>query len=296
MILGGVMIDFVQNAPPVVLPYFGELYAWQTTFLAVGLPGILMALLLMTVREPVRQEKLVEVSQQQQENFIPFKEVIKYLFSHRRNYGPLFAGTTAMVCISYVYFSWAPTMITRSFDWSIKEVGLNYGFVLLVAGPLGIISGGWLGNRLYNKGIQNGHMWGALVGSLILVPSAIVTPLMPAAELAMVGLFFASMGPAFITANAVSRLMMITPNELRGQTYALFLTCLSIIGMVMGPTAVALITDYVYGDPALLRYSVALVSAIFGAITLFLFYRGLNTREDIPVHEELRSETQGAAG
>ena len=58
MIIGGQVIALVSAAPPVVLPVLGELYAWQTVFLVVGLPGLLMAVLMKTVKEPVRREGL----------------------------------------------------------------------------------------------------------------------------------------------------------------------------------------------------------------------------------------------
>ena len=58
LIVGGSLIAHVSAAPPVTLPVFGELYAWQTVFLIVGLPGLVMALLMLTVKEPRRQERL----------------------------------------------------------------------------------------------------------------------------------------------------------------------------------------------------------------------------------------------
>ncbi len=48
MIVGGQIVMHVANAPPVVLPVVGQLYAWQTVFILVGLPGLLMALLMTT--------------------------------------------------------------------------------------------------------------------------------------------------------------------------------------------------------------------------------------------------------
>ncbi|HKZ72699.1 MAG TPA: MFS transporter, partial [Steroidobacteraceae bacterium] len=58
MIVGGQVIAHVMQAPPVRLPVVGELFAWQTVFLVVGLPGLLMAVLMATVKEPARRERL----------------------------------------------------------------------------------------------------------------------------------------------------------------------------------------------------------------------------------------------
>ena len=57
-IVGGQVIGFVTSSPPISLPFIGELYAWQTVFLFVGLPGLAIAALMGTVREPVRRGKI----------------------------------------------------------------------------------------------------------------------------------------------------------------------------------------------------------------------------------------------
>ena len=70
---------------------------------------------------------------------------------------------------------------------------------------------------------------------------------------------------------AVSALQQIAPNELRGQVGALYLFTVNMIGIGLGPTSIALVTDYGFADPAALRYSMALVAgmaAIVAAIAL----------------------------
>src|SRR5688572_3708838 len=58
MIVGGQVIAHVMAAPPVRVPGIGELFSWQTVFLVVGLPGLVMAALMATVKEPSRRERL----------------------------------------------------------------------------------------------------------------------------------------------------------------------------------------------------------------------------------------------
>ncbi len=58
MIGGGWIIAGIIDAPPTTLPVVGEIYAWQTVFLVVGLPGLAIAALMATVREPERRDKL----------------------------------------------------------------------------------------------------------------------------------------------------------------------------------------------------------------------------------------------
>ena len=49
LIVGGQIVAYVANSPPLVLPFFGEIFAWQALFLYVGLPGLIVAALMVTV-------------------------------------------------------------------------------------------------------------------------------------------------------------------------------------------------------------------------------------------------------
>ena len=53
-IIGGSVDEAVQGAQ-VMMPMLGEVAGWQATFIIVGLPGLLVALLMLTVREPARR-------------------------------------------------------------------------------------------------------------------------------------------------------------------------------------------------------------------------------------------------
>ncbi len=284
MILGGLVIGYVQNAPPLELPIVGELRAWQTVFLMVGLPGILIALLMATVKEPIRKEMLA--TQDSANPSLPIRFVFRYLGERWKTYTTLFLGMSIVTVIGYAYFSWIPTMFTRTYDWTIKDIGLAYGIVLLIFGPIGVNFGGWLADHLYKKGHKDGHMRATFIGAAITVPSATLAPLMPTPELAVVMLIPASIGPAMTTATGASSLMMITPNQMRGQFSALYLFVINILGLTIGPTAVAVVTDYVFKNESALHYSIVLVSFIAGLIALVFLYINLaHYRESIEESE-----------
>jgi hypothetical protein len=65
------------------------------------------------------------------------------------------------------------------------------------------------------------------------------------------------------------------PNQMRGQAGALFLFTINVIGGGTGPTIVALLTDYVYGNPLLLRYSIATVAVLSLSAAIGLYLVGL---------------------
>ncbi len=270
MILGGAVIGFASAGGDTVLPLIGAVKPWQLVFMMVGLPGLAVALLMFTITEPSRKG-LLKTSND--DKALPLSFVIGYLWTRKGAFGQMFVGMSVVTIVGYAYFSWVPSMFIRSYGWTIGEVGLSYGIVLLIAGPLGVNVAGWLADYLYKKGHPDAHLKTVLVGVLITALSAPLMPLMPTATSALIMLVPASIGPAMSTATGASALMMITPNQMRGQTSAVYLFVISILGLTVGPTAVALITDYVYADENALRYSIAWVSgigAVFSSVVLLL--------------------------
>jgi MFS family permease len=86
------------------------------------------------------------------------------------------------------------------------------------------------------------------------------------------GMIPASLGPAMTTAAGSIAVINATPNQIRGQVMALYLLTISLLGLSIGPTAVALLTDYVFKAPAMIDWSISCVviaSSVFSAIMLW---------------------------
>jgi MFS family permease len=260
MVLGGQIIGWAFSRPALTLPMIGELYQWQSVFLLVGLPGLVIAVLMVTVREPSRKDKIALSPNANPADQIPFTEVIAFLWQRRSTYLTLFFGMSVVTIIGYAYFSWIPTMFVRTWGWEISRVAFAYGMVILIFGPLGVNFGGWLAQRWYLRGRRAAHMRVTLLGACILVPASILVPLMPTPELAVMMLVPATIGGAIPTATAGAALMMIVPNQMRGQTTAIYYFVISVLGLTLGPLSVAIVTDSYFADEAALRYSIAIVS------------------------------------
>lgn len=266
-IVGGKVIGWVMNAPPLVLPGFGELYAWQSVFLVVGLPGLVLAALMLTVKEPLRRGRL------NQNESLSLSDAAGYLLQRWKIYGSLILGKTVLTIVGYSLF-WIPAMFSRTWGWDIPAVGLWFGLVLLVFGPLGTNLGGWLGDYLYQRGFADGMVRTLIVCICILAPTYAIAPLMPTAELALLCYIPATLTSAAATAAGNAALMIVTPNELRAQVSAVALLVISVSGLIIGPTVVAMFTDYYFGDETALRYSMAIVPALFGVLSLAVMLWG----------------------
>jgi MFS family permease len=268
MVLGGQIINWVFSQPQPVLPVVGTLFHWQVVFIMVGLPGLLIALLMFTVREPERRDKISMGPDHDSDDPIPLRAAAAFLWERKATYGTLFLGMSVATIIGYGYFSWVPTMFMRTWGWSISDIAFAYGMVILIFGPLGVNFGGWLADRWYNNGRKAAHMRVTLIGALILVPASTLMPLMPTPELAVAMLIPATIGGAIPTATAGAALMMIVPNQLRAQTTAIYYFVINVLGLTIGPLAIALFTDSVFRDEAMLRYSISIVSGGAGILAL----------------------------
>lgn len=290
-IVGGWIIGVVNSAPPVELPVVGELFAWQTVFLVVGLPGLIIALLMATVREPSRKGRITVTDARGRETQqITIPETLRYIGTRWRTYSTHMLGMSVVTIIGYGLFFWVPTMYIRTWGWDITEISLAYGLVNLICGPLGVTLAGVIADRRYRRGEKDSLMRVCLGFMLIFVPASALAPLMPTGELAIVVLIPSAIGGAAVTAAGAAALMMYTPNQLRAQVTALYYFVINVLGLTLGPTAVALVTDYGFGDDAALRYSLAIVCASAGAFAVgFLI---ANLKHYGPAVEEMeRAET-----
>jgi MFS family permease len=278
MIVGGQLITYVTHAPPLRLPVIGELFAWQTVFIVVGLPGLLMAVLLMTIREPQRREGLLSNANNALQ--LSLAEVARYLLERWRMYASHFVGLSAVTLLAYALFAWVPTMFIRTWGWNIGKVGIAYGVVVLLAAPLSALTAKWLSEYLVARGYRDAQMRAALSCAVMAAASAVAAALSPSPWFAVVLLLPASIGTNAATACALGALMMITPNQMRAQASAIYYLVVNVVGLTIGPTGVALFTDYVFRDPLALRYSIVCIALLAGVFAAGLLLYNLRQFRD----------------
>ncbi len=284
LMLGGQVVAAASNAPPVTLPIVGQLFAWQTVFIVIGLPGLIVSLLMLTVREPVRRDRTSSTA-----GGAPFGTVVTYLWARRATYLSHFVGLSVMTVIGNAVLAWMPMVFVRGHGWDIGRLSLPYGLVLGLGGPVGAILGGWIGDRLYRRGVKDGHMRAALYGTLVLVPAAVLAPLMPSPELTILMLIPFSIGSGVATAAGPASLMVIAPSEMRAQISAIYWFVISTLGLAIGPFAVGFLTDRVFQSEAAVGSSIATVAGVFGVVVAGLLIYVLKPYRETVAEAEARS-------
>jgi MFS family permease len=271
-ILGGWIVAQVMKTPEVTLPLIGTIEGWRATFLIVGVPGLILALLMLTVKEPHRRDRIaLDGAAMTQPTLL---DALKYYWDHRGAFGCLWFGQTGMTVIGYAQF-FNPELFRRTWGWGMAEIGLALGIMFLIFGPGGANFGGWLADRFTKNGDKCGPMRAVLIANMILIPFSIVYPLMPTPWLALAMLALSTLGGAMASACGATATTALAPNQVRGQAVAVYWVIINFAGLFIGPPLVGLITDSVFGDEAALKYGLAAVPALMAVPVLYLLTRGL---------------------
>jgi MFS family permease len=275
LIIGGSIATAFSNMPPVTLPLIDmTLRGWQLTFIAVGLPGLIVAALLWTVREPKRRGRF-NANTSDSTKPIPIREVIAFFNKNRSTYGPIFIGMGIQIVMTIGGASWAPEFYRRTWGWTPKQFGWIQGVLALTVMPAGAIIGSLLAERFAKAGRDDANMRVVLVGKLAAMPFGILFPFMPnpflAVTVSTISLFCLSWTAAPLNA----ALQVITPNQMRGQITYLFMFIFNVIGVGLGPLMVAFFTDYVFKDESQLGLSLVAMGLLLGPLGAIVVWLGL---------------------
>jgi MFS family permease len=266
--VGGSVLDAVTAMGQLDLPWVGPVAPWHATFILVGLPGLLLIALVASIREPERKGTLKVAGRV---THVPFLDVVRYILSDGRAYVPIYLGLAMQVLLTYAIHSWMPAFLMRVHEWTPTHLGMMYGLVLLFGSIPGLMLGGWLGDVLVGRGRSNGHVLVAAWGCALSVVPAVVAPLLGNPYWTMVLMAVANFFFSFAFGTGPAALQVITPNQMRGQISAIYVLVVGLIGLLLGPSSVAVLTDYVFEDRLAVGMSISVVAAVVGpASAVFL--------------------------
>ena len=272
-IVGGLVVGGVSENPTTHLPLLGEVPTWQAAFIYVGLPGLLvMALVGLTLREPPRRG-LMRGANGAPSKGVPIPVLLAFIKRNRRTLICHVLGFGFIGVLVNGLVLWTPSYFVRSHGWAVADAGVLYGLVLAALGPTGIVLGGWVADRWDGIKPRGGPFLAAAGFTALGIAPAFISTLVADAHLSLALIAVLVLCTSAPWGVAVSALQQFTPNEMRGQVSAIYLFFVNIIGIGMGPTLIALVTDHGFGDDAMLRYAMSLVagaSAILAVVTLAL--------------------------
>ena len=239
--------------------WIAEHHGWRATFFAMGLPGLLLALLVRaSVREPTRGR--FDPAPRAGER-ARLGEAVRFL-ARQRSYLFINLGGSMSALVGYGFAIWAPTFFIRVHGMNTAEVGLWLGWLSPLGGIVGTFVGGALIDRLGRRD-PRWYLWIPAVSSFVHVPVSLLL-LLGSERLALVlyaphSLLFALyVGPIFAAMQGVAQPRM------RALVVAIHLLAVNLLGLGAGPLLVGALNDSLrasFGNQAV-RYSLLLVSLV----------------------------------
>ncbi len=251
-------------------------YDWQTTFLWLGGPGIILAVLaLLFIKEPERgrlDEGGISKSQAK------FADVYKGLMS-KPAYKYLIYAAFLGGFSTIAFGSWAIAMFERIFDISNQSAGARYGGAALISGILGVLLMGYLCDLTARKNIRGPYNLSAmgLMGFTII---SIGMCFVKDVGMATILVYPASLLGAGWVVAVQAALQDLLPADLRATATSIWAFALTFAGLVLGVLVVGAVNDYFnaqYGADAI-RYSMAL-TLLAGIPAAICIYRAGRTAD-----------------
>lgn len=271
LFMGGAVLALVAHLPAVSLPFGGTVRPWQWAFMIVGFPGLIWALVVLTTREPARRGTKDGSALKS----VPVRNVARYMRDDWRAYFAAIGGLAMKLLMVMGISQWMPTLYNREFGWGLADVGMITGGIAMVISPIALLLGARWSEHWMKQGRSDANLRIVFYGLVVSVPCFTLAPLMPnpwmVLALHSVAVFISAMG----SGPAIAAFQLITPNLMRAQVSSVSQFCTNVLAFAIGPLLVAVLTDYLFADQQMLKYSISLSTAILGPLTIFLTWQGL---------------------
>ena len=247
----GVFLAYVFGA------WVSDQFGWRSVFIALGVPGIVLAILVRTtVTEPVRGRYDPPGAARHPPSVV---SVIRTLFASR-TFVHVSLAAALHAFVGYGVSAFLVSFYVRTYGIpidSISTVAIPLGFIIGIGGAIGSFSGGYLADRLGTRD-RRWSMWVPAAANLLAVPFGVMAimsrDMTVSLTLYVLPLAFAYMylGPTLATTHA-----LVQP-RMRALASAVLFFIINLIGLGFGPTIVGLISDALqpqYGSESL-RYAI----------------------------------------
>ena len=216
----GILVGFLLGG------WITQLYGWRAALFTVGIPGILLALLV--------YRKLDEPERGAVDGLSRKTEVQPFWFSLRTlmaspTFRHLSFATGLYTVLWLGVVQWLPSFFTRSFGLGIGEVGTWLAIILSSSQLIGMLTGGYLADRLGASDLR-WYVWVPSLAILVSTPMFALTFLTQNPTLAFLSLFLPFMigvmqgPPSFAVAQGLADVRM------RAMAAALLLLITNLVG------------------------------------------------------------------
>ncbi len=217
---------------------------WRNGFLWAGAPGLLLALLLLTLREPVRGAADEGVATDADGNPAVDKPTLRDVGSLFAipNYLLIVLGYTAYTFSLGAFAVWAPKFLYRGHGMDLGKANFLFGLILAATGLVSTMLGGLVATAWHRRN-PAGYALLSTLSVVLAIPVAYAAFLVGTAESAITCLAGA-MFFLFLSTGPINTLTVESvPIALRASAMAVSIFCIHLLGDLMSPTIVGYLAD-----------------------------------------------------
>lgn len=258
-------------------------YGWRATFVAAGVPGIILALVFfLTVKEPARTGVGSGTAKDPERVAADtLWQTLRFLAGARTYVLIVLSGCFMGITI-YANAVWSSTFLVRVHHFSMLEVGSTIGPIRGGFGLVGVFLGGYLTARLASKDAR-WQVWAPGLACLLAAPAEALFLLADTVPATLLGLALASLFHGAYSGPFYAACMSVVGPRMRALSAAVFLLFAGTMAQIIGPLAVGWLNDELSGSfgEAAIRYSMLIAAVCAVGSSVLLWRSGAHLRQDM---------------
>jgi MFS family permease len=262
---GGMIVQWATSGRHRDFAWLEGFEGWQAALLVAGLPGILLALLIVaTLRDPRASRSASPPIA------VERRSLRRFWREHRATLVTLWLAYPLAAAAAQGWLAWVPSHLMRTFSLNPVAAGAYLGGLILTFGVAGTLLGAYVTDLLFRRGRADSVLQLSIAACGLLTVCGGLAPLVDSLAVA-----FLLIGPFFLFAGLMAvmpvlAMQLIAPPELRARLIAGLLLASTVIGGGLGPTFVAVVNEHVLQGSQSLRQALALTAVVLCPVTAIM--------------------------
>lgn len=217
--------------------YVAQAWGWRVAFFFAGVPGLILALLIiLTIKEPEREDKAVtDVVKAKMSDTFAFIGRQKSMLMLMAGMGLTGAATSGQI-------AWLTPFMMRAFDFKIANAAMTIGLGYGIINAVGQIAGGAIVDRLRVKNMLWAS-WSTTIFAVWTGVGMLAAAMAPSPTIAIALLVFWALPAGLQYGPSVGTIQGLAPPRMRGLTTSCMSIVLYLVGAGSGPLIVGAISD-----------------------------------------------------
>jgi MFS family permease len=242
-------------------------FGWRAAFWIAGAPGLLLALLVLVVKDPPRglHDAAVEAIAPKH-----WTDAYRDLFRNRSFLLAAFGYGAYTFALGGLGF-WMPAFLERVRGMPRSEATVTFGVIALVTGFVGTFAGGWLGDLFLPRSKQS-YLWVSGIATLIAAPATYIAVSNPHRAVYLPAIAIAEVFIFMCTGPINSAIINVVRPAERATAVGLSVLVMHLVGDIPSPPLIGLVSDHTSLERAFMLVPLAIVLA--GFIWMYAAWRG----------------------